>query len=208
MNHQDSRSPLPGPSRIGQSGFLHRWIDRPAYRHRGRWVALIVGLVLAVGFADYLSGFDVSLQLFYLLPVCIAVAGFGRQAGLLTAVASVVTWIGGDLAAGANYAHLFVPVWNGLIALGAYCVVVWLFSGFVTMHREMEERVRQRTAALTEEIAERERLEKAVLEISERERRSIGHDLHDGLGQHLTGTALIGQALVARLREGPGECHR
>jgi signal transduction histidine kinase len=202
MDPPDSRSTAGGPARLGPGRVLHRLIDRPASQYRGRWVATIAGLVLAVGFVDYLTGFDLSLQVFYLVPVCLAVAGLGWQAGLVTAVASVVTWVLGDYAAGANYAHLFVPVWNALIALSAYCVVVWLFSNLISMHREMEERVRQRTAALTEEIAERERLEKAVLEISERERRSIGHDLHDGLGQHLTGTALIGKALVARLREG------
>ena len=59
--------------------------------------------------------------------------------------------------------------------------------------------MQQRTAALTEEIAERQRLEKVVLDISERERCSIGHDLHDGLGQHLTGTALAIQMLADRL---------
>jgi signal transduction histidine kinase len=63
----------------------------------------------------------------------------------------------------------------------------------------MEERVRQRTASLTDEIAERVRLERAVLEITERERRAIGHDLHDGLSQHLTGTALVAQALCGSL---------
>jgi signal transduction histidine kinase len=194
------RAATPAARRKGE--FLHRWIDQPVTHNRVRVVALIAGLVLVVGIADYLTGFEVSLLIFYFIPVCIAVAGIGWRTGLVTAVASVATWIAGDYLAGAEYRHVFVLVWNALIALSAYCVVVWLFSNLITMHREMEERIRQRTAALTEEIAERERLEKAVLEISERERRSIGHDLHDGLGQHLTGTALIGKALVARLREG------
>jgi signal transduction histidine kinase len=44
-------------------------------------------------------------------------------------------------------------------------------------------------------MSERARLEKDILEISEREQRRIGQDLHDGLGQHLTGTALAGQVL-------------
>jgi signal transduction histidine kinase len=190
---------IPGARRKGE--LLHRWIDQPATHNRMGLVALIAGLVVVVGIADYLTGFEVSLLIFYFIPVCIAVAGIGWRTGLVTAVASVATWIAADYLAGAEYRHVFVLVWNALIALSAYCVVVWLFSNLISMHREMEERIRQRTAALTEEIAERERLEKAVLEISERERRSIGHDLHDGLGQHLTGTALIGKALVARLRE-------
>lgn len=200
MDADDARAEGPSGRRKGE--LLHRWIDQPVTRHQGYLIALIAALVLGVGLVDYLTGFEVSLLIFYFIPVCLAVAGIGWRTGLATAVASVATWIAGDFFAGAHYRGLFVPVWNALIALSAYCVVVWLFSNLVAMHREMEERIRQRTADLTEEITERQRLEKAVLEISERERRSIGHDLHDGLGQHLTGTALIGKALVARMHEG------
>ncbi|MFA6545375.1 MAG: PAS domain S-box protein [Limisphaerales bacterium] len=37
------------------------------------------------------------------------------------------------------------------------------------------------------DITERRRLESELVEISDRERQRIGHDLHDGLGQRLTG---------------------
>jgi signal transduction histidine kinase len=37
------------------------------------------------------------------------------------------------------------------------------------------------------------------LQISEAERRRIGQDLHDTLGQHLTGVALLGQSVADRL---------
>ncbi len=42
-------------------------------------------------------------------------------------------------------------------------------------------------------------LEQRILEISDDERRRIGHDLHDGLGQQLTGIALLSKALQQRL---------
>jgi signal transduction histidine kinase len=42
-------------------------------------------------------------------------------------------------------------------------------------------------------------LEKQILEISDDEQRRIGHDLHDGLGQHLTGIALMTRRLQQRL---------
>jgi PAS domain S-box-containing protein len=51
------------------------------------------------------------------------------------------------------------------------------------------------------DISERKRLEKMILEISETERRRIGQDLHDGLGQHLTGVAFMGKVLADRLAE-------
>jgi PAS domain S-box-containing protein len=51
------------------------------------------------------------------------------------------------------------------------------------------------------DISERKHLEKTILEISETERRKIGQDLHDGLGQHLTGVAFMGKVLEERLAE-------
>jgi PAS domain S-box-containing protein len=49
------------------------------------------------------------------------------------------------------------------------------------------------------DISERKQLEKAVLEISDREQRRIGQDLHDGLGQHLTGIELRIQLLEQKV---------
>ena len=49
------------------------------------------------------------------------------------------------------------------------------------------------------DITERKRLEKEVLEISERERRSLGQGLHDGLCQHLTGIELLSRVLEQNL---------
>ncbi|MEE9470891.1 MAG: sensor histidine kinase, partial [Gemmatimonadota bacterium] len=51
------------------------------------------------------------------------------------------------------------------------------------------------------DLSERLRLEKALLDQSETERRRLGQDLHDGLGQHLTGLAFLGKALEERLQE-------
>ena len=49
------------------------------------------------------------------------------------------------------------------------------------------------------DITERKRLEKEILEISEREKRRIGHDLHDGLCQHLAGVEMMSQVLEQKL---------
>ena len=49
------------------------------------------------------------------------------------------------------------------------------------------------------DISERKQLEKEILEISEREQRRIGQDLHDGLCQQLTGIAFLMQAMQQKL---------
>ena len=50
-----------------------------------------------------------------------------------------------------------------------------------------------------EDVTERKKLERAVLDISESEQQRIGRDLHDGLGQHLTGIGFMSESLEDRL---------
>ena len=162
-------------------------------------------LVIVIGLADFKLGTEVSMQVFYFLPVVLAVIARGWIFGIGISVACVTIWVGGDIAAGARYSSLVVPLWNASITLTTYLVLVWLLSILIHLQHDLEQRVEQRTSALASEIAERKRLEKNILEISERERRSIGHDLHDGLSQHLTGTAITGQLLADRLQERSAE---
>ena len=54
-------------------------------------------------------------------------------------------------------------------------------------------------AQVTRDVTERRKLERQVLDVSETELRRIGHDLHDGLGQELTGVAFLTQNLENRI---------
>jgi len=74
------------------------------------------------------------------------------------------------------------------------------------LNEELERRVVERTAELTrtnrqlcKEIERRRKLEKEILEISEKEQRRIGRELHDSLGQQLTGIAIISKVLEQKL---------
>jgi signal transduction histidine kinase len=162
-------------------------------------IGISVALVAVVGVVDYLSGYAIFFSAFYLLPVALASWYAGGIYGTIISVLSVLVWLLGDIAAGARYSSVFVPIWNGAIGLTVYFVVVKALTSLRRLHNELEERVRQRTTALTNEVQERARLEKEILEISEREQRRIGHDLHDGLCQHWAATAMAGQVLTEKL---------
>jgi signal transduction histidine kinase len=55
-----------------------------------------------------------------------------------------------------------------------------------------------------QEVTARKALEQEILEISNREQRRLGSDLHDGLGQELTGLSLLLKGLEVQLsRESP-----
>ena len=51
-----------------------------------------------------------------------------------------------------------------------------------------------------EDITERQHLQKAILDIGEQERERMGRDVHDGLGQQLTGIAFMTEALCDKLK--------
>ena len=52
---------------------------------------------------------------------------------------------------------------------------------------------------VTRDVSERHQLAGEIIEASNREQERIGHDLHDGLGQELTGVALLLTGLLGRL---------
>jgi signal transduction histidine kinase len=162
-------------------------------------VALLV--VLVVGVADYFSGYQIYWSIFYLVAVSFALWNVGVLFASLVSALSIASWLVGDWAAGVVYPNRFVPVWNALITLASYLVVIWLLSRLKSSHQILEVRIRQRTAELREEVEARELLEKEVAEVTERERRQIGHELHDTICQHLTGTALALQVLSGKLAE-------
>ena len=103
--------------------------------HSTRWVLATFGLVLFIGVIDYLTGFELSLLVFYLLPICLAVAAVGWRFGIVASVASIASWLIGDFAAGARFARPFISAWNALIALSTYLMVVWLLSSLLALQR-------------------------------------------------------------------------
>jgi len=56
--------------------------------------------------------------------------------------------------------------------------------------------------AIVRDVTERKQLEGALLEASSREQQRLGHELHDGLGQDLTGISLLAAALGSSASQG------
>jgi len=162
-------------------------------------VAITFGIFIVVAIADYLTGYEISCTVFYLLAVGIATWCIGVPFGIFISVLSAVFTSLFSVLTGQKYPNHFVAVWDAAIIFAFYFVVVWLLHRLRMIQDTLEERIRERTAVLTSELAERKRLEKEILVISEREQRRIGRDIHDGLCQHLTGTALAEQFLVEKL---------
>ena len=201
MPDSNHNSPPAAPRSEATSWMLARLTSTPSHS-RTQSMLLVVGLVMLIGWVDYLVGVRISLQFFYLIPVVLSVAWLGWRAGCATAVFALMARVVSDLAGGFwLYHHLPIRdyMWNRLIDLSVALTLVWVIHALISLHREQELRVRQRTAALEQAIATRDQLQGQLFEISRRERSAIGHDLHDGLGQHLTATAIAANLLARQL---------
>jgi signal transduction histidine kinase len=162
---------------------------------RKRLAIVCLLLVGAVGYIDYSTGYERSLLLFYLLPISLA-AWFGSLVfGFAIVIIGLTAWVVANRAAG-------IPD-IGFWSVGTVCVSYALFGGVLwklgTLMRELDRRVQERTEALRREVAERQRLDREIAQVADRERRRLGQGLHDTLGQHLTGTALAAQVLKEKL---------
>src|SRR5208283_1771479 len=113
---------------------------------RVRIMTVSLTLVAVIGLVDYLTGSEIYFSTFYLLPVGLVAWFVGGLAGIVISLLSVVVWLAGDFAAGAHYSSIFVPIWNGTIALTVYFVVVRTLVSLCKLQKELEKRVRQRTA--------------------------------------------------------------
>ena len=82
------------------------------------------------------------------------------------------------------------------------------YDSLASARNELEEKVKERTRELLDsneqlrkEIAIKNDLQKQIMEISEKEQRRIGQDLHDSLSQQLGGIIFMGQVLFAKLKK-------
>jgi signal transduction histidine kinase len=184
------------PRRIAFGTVIGKLRDFPRFRLSRKFlVVTCLTLTCLVGYVDYLTGYERSLLLFYLLPISLAVWFGSLILGLAIVFLSIGVWKLSDLAAGSPA----IGFWNAGMALLSYALFAGVLSKLRTFVFELDRRVRERTSALQREVAERQRLDREIEQVADRERRRLGQDLHDSLGQHLTGTALAAQVLKERL---------
>lgn len=161
----------------------------------------IATMMLLIATFDYVTTTDVSIAAFYLIPISLAAVTLGGRSALVVAPLSIIAWWASGKLADDDDFRLgnFILWWNALVQFAVDLLVIWALTSLRELQRNLEVRARERAAVLVQEIAERERLQRELLEVSEREQRRIGQDLHDGLCQHLAGTALAAQVLSEKL---------
>jgi signal transduction histidine kinase len=137
----------------------------------------------------------------YIIPL-IAMAWFvNRRWAYFNAV--VITGILTIIHFGADFisSRDWVPLLNGANRLVFYTFLIEIISRLKLLQTNLEALADSRAQALAGEAARNLQLQCELLEAGQREQQRIGQDLHDGLCQHLTGTAIASQFLFENLDE-------
>ncbi len=100
----------------------------PSLEKISRPFALITGIALiaAIGVLDYLTGYDYSFSVFYVLPIALITWIISRRFGLAASLISAAVWLIADMASRPPYTQSLIPVWNTLIRLSFFVIITLL----------------------------------------------------------------------------------
>ena len=184
---------------MGSIVFSARWIEMsiPVNSNLAKLPAWLVAcasvlLLALIAYLDYVTPAEVSMALFYLLPVALATWFIGRRGGYVMACICAFTWLLVEINS-PTYQDIRFAYWNAFTRLAFFLFSVPVLSSWRTMGERLTKMVEERTTELRAEVAERQRAEGAVRQLAaqlsaveDAERRRVAYDLHDGLGQMLS----------------------
>ncbi len=105
----------------GMNGYLTR-------QSKSSLILLGFTLVLVVGMADYVTGAEVSISIFYLLPISLLTFFVDRRIGVFISLLSSAVGLITDLMVGNHYSNSIILYWNNAVQTGFFLIVVFILS--------------------------------------------------------------------------------
>jgi diguanylate cyclase (GGDEF)-like protein len=91
--------------------------------------------VCLIGFLDHRTGHEISLSIFFLIPISLIVISVNFWAGVLTAVISSIIWYYNDITTGIKTSHWLIPVWNAVMRMGYFILHSFFLSRYMSQIR-------------------------------------------------------------------------
>ncbi len=126
-------------------------------------IALSVILVLVIGIIDCLVKINLSLSIFYLVPITLATWFVGSGWGQAISVLSTIVWFASDFVV-IRYPHIMIFFWDTAVKLGFFLVINHLLSALKSSYER--EKQLARTDGLTGIVNRRFFLELLQAEMS------------------------------------------
>lgn len=125
---------------MDSSSFLKiRILNRFEQQSRSFKILFGIALVGAISIWDLWFGHEITLSMFYLLPVSLVTFYVGLFPGVILSVISILFWFGADIASGLELSNRMIAVWNSMIRLSFFLIMTFLWATL----RDTLERERQ-----------------------------------------------------------------
>jgi len=82
--------------------------------------------IVVIGFFDFLTGYEFSFSLFYILPISLIAWASNQKISLLASVVSAIVWLVAEVLSGNSYSNSFSFLWNTIIRSGLFFIVALL----------------------------------------------------------------------------------
>jgi diguanylate cyclase (GGDEF)-like protein len=132
------------------------------------WVILAVAFVIVLGIMDFLTSYEITFSLFYLIPIFMVAWYTDGRMGLVLSSASAISWFIADFTSGLVYSDPSIYVWNAILRLGFYTAFSWLSSTLKKSYKINQELAR--TDFVTGAVSIRYFYELAKIEINRSQR--------------------------------------
>jgi signal transduction histidine kinase len=167
--------------------------NRFAQQGRGLISTELTILILLIGVVDFNTGYEVSMSIFYGVPIFVCAWFCTKKDAILIALLAGLVWWWADVQAGHPYLNSWQEGWETFIRI-AYFIFIAIGGASLREQRD----VAAGRIALLERT---QRLEREIIGISEREQRRIGQDLHDGICQYLAALGCAAASLRGDLEK-------
>jgi hypothetical protein len=95
---------------------------------KGYHIAIGLLAMMIIGYVDLVTGYELRMELFYLVPISYATWFVGQRVGILFSFMSLVTIVSSDVIAGKKYTQFTTEVWNGAMYFVFYVIVTGLLK--------------------------------------------------------------------------------
>jgi diguanylate cyclase (GGDEF)-like protein len=121
-----------------QSSFLITLIKFVARQSKPLLLVFSYLIICFIGIIDYLTGPEIALSIFYVVPVVLVVLSTNKKQGYIISFVAAAVWLVADLLVRHFYSSPVIPWWNAAVRFAFFALITNFASTFKKMYEQEE----------------------------------------------------------------------